>query len=62
MRKVINIVLLGIPYLIKCIQIVNALKTKIDINKDGKISTDEVLNFINSWETIEGKDEEWTRV
>lgn len=55
MKKVINVILLGIPYLIKCIQITNALKEKIDTNKDGKISIEEVKSFLDSWNHIKGE-------
>lgn len=45
-------VIMAIPYIIKCVQIVNVMRTKMDINGDGKISIDELKEFIDGMEYV----------
>lgn len=51
MRK-IRMIVMAIPYIIKCIKIVSVLKTKLDTNGDNKISIEEVKDFIEKLDIV----------
>lgn len=50
MNKFINLITLGIPYLINVIRIAMKIRKQLDLNGDGKITNSELLKLLKSGE------------
>lgn len=46
MKKVLNIILLGIPYLANAVKVAKEVRGQLDKNRDGKLSMEELKEFV----------------
>lgn len=45
MKKFINVITLGIPYIVNLVRVGLAVKKQFDLNNDGKVSTSELAKI-----------------
>lgn len=50
MKKILNVITLGIPYIVNAIKIAKSVKEQADLNKDGKTTMAELAQVVKSGE------------